>query len=176
MKVIFVAGAWGSGTSAVMGALDPLGVATFGPHAQSTDTRTPGTFELIPFRKIILDFIDEASMSPRDDYGNEIDFWAQIASALRELGKRIECGEFGVWPGGMPKVLALKMPLASLCLTAIVRAFDADIVLIHRPLNEIEASRVRRRWPEQFGAKGANRLYSKLFTDIIGQKAHGASA
>ena len=62
MKLIFVAGSWGSGTTAVIGALNGLGVPTLGPHFQSKDPRTKNTFELLPFRKLVLRYVDESTL------------------------------------------------------------------------------------------------------------------
>lgn len=170
MKVIFVAGSWSSGTSMVIGALDHLGVPTFGPHFPSNDSRTPNTFELMSFRNVILDHVDEAAMMPKNRFSSEEDFSQHLISALRQLGQQLEQGEFGAWPEGIPKIVALKMPLASMCLPEITQAFDTDIILVHRPLNQIEASRVRRKWPEQFGAAGANKIYLKMFSDLLEYK------
>lgn len=170
MKVIFVAGSWGSGTSAVIGALDRLGVPTFGPHFQSNDPRTPNTYELIAFREVILDHVEEAAMMPKHRFSSVTDFSRQLMAALRQFGQRLQCGDFGPWPEGIPRVVALKMPLASMCLPEISQVFDTDIILIHRPLKEIEASRARRNWPEYFGAVGANKVYSKVFSDLLEYK------
>lgn len=170
MKVIFIAGSWSSGTSMVIGALDRLGVPTFGPHFQSNDPRTPNTFELVPFRQLIMDHVDEAAMMPNSRFSSEAEFSRQLTVALHQFGQQLERGDFGPWPQDMPKIVALKMPLASMCLPEITQAFDTDIILVHRPLNEIEASRVRRKWPEQFGAAGANKVYMKMFADMFENK------
>ena len=167
MKTIFVAGSWGSGTSMVTGALDRLGVSTFGPHFQSNDPKTPNTFELMPFREIILNHVDEAAMLPRERFSNLEEFSRQLSSALRRFGEQLERGEFGSWPQNMPKVVALKMPLASMCLPEIVQALSADIILVHRPLREIEASRLRRNWLAYMGSAGANRIYLKILADLM---------
>lgn len=170
MKVIFIAGPYGSGTSMVIGALDQLGVPTFGPHFQSNDPRTPNTFELMPFREVILNFIDVVTIIPRNQFTSQEDFTNKLTSALRQFGRQLEQGEFGPWPEGIPKIVALKMPLASVCLPEITQVFDTDIILVHRPFNEIENSRVRRNWPEHFGATGANQIYLKIFADLIENK------
>jgi len=170
MKVIFVAGSWSSGTTMVIGALDHLGVPTFGPHFHSNDPRTPNTYELMPFRKVIMNHVDEAAMMPHSRFSSEKDFSHQLTSALRQFGQQLERGEFGTWPEGNPKVVALKMPLASMCLPEITQVFDTDIIIVHRPMSEIEASRVRRNWPEYFGAAGANKVYMKMFSDMFDHK------
>jgi Sulfotransferase family len=170
MKVIFIAGSWGSGTTMVIGALDRLGVPTFGPHFESDDPRTPNTYELMPFRELILDHVDESSMMPKNQFSSDADFSRQLTAALSLFGRQLERGDFGPWPDGNPKVVALKTPLASVCLPEITQVFDTDIILVHRPLNEIEASRLRREWAEYFGAAGATKVYTKMFSDLFERK------
>jgi hypothetical protein len=170
MKVIFIAGSWSSGTTMVIGALDHLGVPTFGPHFHSNDPRTPNTYELMPLRKVIMEHVDEAAMMPHRRFSNEADFSRQLTTALQHFAQHLEQGDFGPWPEGKRKVVALKMPLASMCLPEITQVFDTDIIVVHRPMSEIEASRVRRNWPEQFGAAGANKVYMKMFADMFDHK------
>lgn len=170
MKVIFIAGSWGSGTSMIIGALDGLGVPTFGPHVESNDPKTRYTYELKAFREIILDHVEESAMMPKNRFSSVADFSRQLTAALRQFGQRLERGDFGPWPEGNPRVVALKLPLASMCLPEITQVFDTDIILVHRPLDEIEASRARRKWAEYFGAAGATKMYTKIFSDLFEHK------
>ncbi|MDG1708138.1 MAG: hypothetical protein P8H03_05215 [Emcibacteraceae bacterium] len=71
MKLIFIAGSWGSGTTSVIGALDSLGIPTFGPHFQSNDHKTKNTYELQPFRALISHFVNEEPIQVRNNYKTE---------------------------------------------------------------------------------------------------------
>jgi len=170
MKVIFIAGSWGSGTTMVIGALDHLGVPTFGPHFHSNDPRTPNTYELTAFRRLILDHLNERTMMPDKRFTSKDDYSHQLIAALHQLRQQLERGDFGPWPEGKRKVVALKVPLASMCLPEITQVFDTDIICVHRPLSEIEASRVRRRWPKHLGGEGAEKVYSQMFSDLFERK------
>jgi hypothetical protein len=159
VKLIFVAGAWGSGTTAVAGALVELGVSTFGPHFRTSDPRTPNSFELVAFRELVLRFVDEGKVS-FDAVRS-----AELVAALTEFRGALDAGKFGDWPEG-PRRLVLKLPAAGLCLPQIAHVFDTTAIVVHRPLAEIEASRVRRGWSANLGAAGARAIYSKLFSDL----------
>lgn len=164
MKVIFIAGSWGSGTTAVIGALNSLGVPTPGPHFQSKDPRTKNTFELVPFRNLVHHHVDEPALKHRDNYRDE------FIPALQQFKARLENNAFPNQPNPEKRLLALKMPLASLCLPEICRTFDTRIIIVHRPLDEIEASRLRRNWGAQYGGSGAQHLYGHMFNDLFQHK------
>lgn len=159
MKLIFIAGAWGSGTTAVAGALVELGVPAFGPHFRTSDPRTPNSFELVAFRDLVLRFVDERAVSLDQSRS------ADLVAELMKFRQTLETGKFGAWPEG-PQRLVLKLPAASLCLPQIAHVFDTTVIVVHRPLAEIEASRVRRGWSANLGAAGARAIYSKLFSDL----------
>jgi len=160
VKIIFVAGSWGSGTTALAGALAKLGVSAFGPHFRTNDPRTPASFELIPFRNLILGFVDEATVSFKGDRSDE------LVAALRSFAEALERGDHGAWSADRPKRALLKMPLATICLPQITAVFETSIILVHRRFDEIEASRKRRNWPAYFGAAGARTIYSRAISDL----------
>jgi len=171
MKLVFVAGSWGSGTTAVTGALDRLGVQTMGPFLVSNDPRTENTFELLPFRRIVLAHVDEPTLAFRDSYPDG------FVAALETFRDHLQGLDWPQQPGVPERVFALKMPLASLCLPALRRVFDMRLVVVHRSLKDIEASRLRRHWPALFGEQGARQIYDRLFDDILacGQSCLGIS-
>ncbi|MDG1708137.1 MAG: hypothetical protein P8H03_05210 [Emcibacteraceae bacterium] len=59
------------------------------------------------------------------------------------------------------------MPLSSICLPEICKIFETKIILVHRPFEEIEASRTRRNWPALYGEAGAKKIYGKIFSDTV---------
>ena len=164
MNIIFVAGSWGSGTSSVIGALDAFGIQTLGPHFHSNDPRTVNTFELQRFREVILQHIHENSLQFIHSNREE------LVTALTLFRSWAE--QHSAWSGTSRgnRWLALKMPLASACLPEIVRALDARIIVVHRPMKAIEATRLRRNWPEIFGAAGAHLIYNRIFADALSYK------
>jgi len=164
MRVVFVAGSWGSGTTAVIGALNCLGVPTLGPYFQSSDPKTRNTFELIPFRNLIHRYVDEQTVRHKENYHKE------FLPALELLGEQIENELWRDRHDDADKILALKMPLASMCLPEICSAFETKIVVVHRPFEEIEASRRRRNWPAIYGLLGARTIYNQIFTDLISHR------
>jgi hypothetical protein len=160
MKTIFVAGSWGSGTTALAGALHHLGVSSFGPFFRSRDPRTRNTFEWLPFRDVVLRHVDEETLSRKT--GSD-----ELVADLAALRDGLEAESIGSWGGGTSRNLLLKMPVASICLPEIVEVFDPRIVVVHRPFDDIERTRHRRSWTEVFGRKGAAAIYSRLTYDLI---------
>lgn len=154
-KVIFIAGSFGSGTSAVAGALAKLGVSSLPPHFQTNDPRTPSSFESLAFRKLVDSIANDADLSVADNRAGTSKF-------IKELKKLVAKAD-----GGIHDAVMLKMPLASLCLPQIVEAVDPFVIVVHRPFDEIEASRNRRNWPAHYGAVGAQRIYYQLTWDLI---------
>ncbi len=162
MKVIFVAGAWGSGTTALAGALVKLSTTAFGPRFQTNDPRTTDSYELVPFRDLILSFVDEPALQLRPGCSRELE------RALAQFAHDLEAEKFGVWPPFRPRRAVLKLPAATLCLRQLIHTFkDISILLMLRPFDEIEASRARRNWDPHFGANGACEVYSTAIHDLI---------
>ncbi|MCC3860596.1 sulfotransferase [Pseudemcibacter aquimaris] len=164
MELIFVAGSWGSGTTAVAGALDKLGVPTFGPHFKTRDERTKNSYELIPFRDMVLHFVDEASIQHKGNYTSG--FKLELENFKNSLLK----AKWPELPNPERKIFALKMPLATLCLPEICEIFDTKIILIHRPFDDIEESRLRRDWHPNFGGAGAYKIYQHFLANTITHK------
>lgn len=153
MKVIFIAGSYSSGTSAVTGILDQMGVASLPPHFRTKDPLTPNSYESVAFRNLVNAYADGMKLTTDPTKA------AKFVQDLRELVKNAD--------GGPADALVLKMPLASICLPQIIEAVDPHVILVHRPLEEIEASRMRRNWAPIYGALGARLIYSKLVSDLV---------
>jgi hypothetical protein len=68
-------------------------------------------------------------------------------------------------PGDEPTFL--KYPLSALMIPELAAVFEIRLVYVLRPLGDIEATRLRRRWPEIYGAPGAKIIYSKMFQCLI---------
>ena len=160
MKTVLIAGAWGSGTSAVGAALHHLGVTTFGPFLMTNDPNTPNSYEWLPFRELMLRHTHPPSVSRITDS-------SLLISDLRRFRDEVDQGKFGDWPSEKSNTLLLKMPIASICLPEIVEVMNPFVVVVQRPLNEIEKTRNRRGWHEFYGMKGAGIIYSKVFRDLI---------
>ncbi len=162
-RLLLVTGPWSSGTSAVAGMLDALGVNGLGPYFNTNDVRTPVSFESIAFRNTVLALASENDLqitASRD----------QALAALRALRQRVIDGEFGPYDAKNPAPIFLKLPLSALLLSMICQVFDAQLLYVLRPMKDIEATRVRRNWPEHFGAKGAQIIYAQMFKTLVNRR------
>jgi|TARA_B100000315_G_C14435971_1_gene522433 hypothetical protein len=160
MKIVLIAGAFGSGTSAVAGALHHMGISTVPPHFHTNDPRTPNSYESQAFRDIVRSFADENTLTVDT---TKSDLFVQ---RLKNFLANVEASRRPPSGDDYPAYIALKHPLASICLNEITLAFDPTIILLHRPLEEIEATRIRRGWAPQHGAAGAQIIYSKARSDL----------
>ena len=57
----------------------------------------------------------------------------------------------------------LKHPLSAMFLPQICKLFNTRLIYVVRPIADIEATRRRRDWPSEYGARGAEIIYSHMF-------------
>ena len=156
MQLILVSGPWGSGSSALAGALTRLGVQAPGPFFQTADPRTPNSFEMVGFRNLILQLADEASLQRRCDPSVAL-------QAIRHFHRQlIQAPQLDP-----SRPLLLKLPLSALFLAELSQVFELRLPICLRSLTAIEATRQRRGWPAHLGALGAQPLYGAIFTHVV---------
>jgi hypothetical protein len=159
MKLLLVCGPFGSGTTAVAGLLARLGAIGFGPYYQPADERTPNSHELIAFRDSMLTLASEETTTLLPG--------ADVKNALEIFRDRIANQEFGAYDSSAGVPIFLKHPLAALIIPQICAAFETRLIYLVRPVRDIEASRRRRKWGAQYGAKAAGIIYSQMFNALI---------
>lgn len=166
MKALLICGPWGSGTTAVAGLAAHMGALGFGSylHFKTNDRRTPDSYEFIPFRELVLRYADEPTVSLKPLAAGA------VQESLRTLQQRIERQEFGPYDVRHPSWIILKYPLAALLIQQICETFETRLVYVMRPLQHIEQTRLRRRWPANFGSAGASIIYQHM-ADIRDRKA-----
>lgn len=156
MRLILVGGPWGSGSTALAGVLQHLGVQAPGPFFQTFDPRMPNSLEMVAFRDLVLQLADEATQQRRVDPAFSL-FALQRFRQQLERDSRIDPSQ----------PILLKLPLAAVLLPELSEVFNLLLPICLRPLEAIEATRLRRRWPAHFGQAGAERLYGQLFSHVV---------
>lgn len=155
MKLILVCGPWSSGTTAVSGMLDQLGLNGVGPYFRTNDALTKNSFESTAFRTVINQLAAEETLTlklaPKD-----------ARAALEVFKAQLEGQQ-----SAEAAPVFLKYPLSALLIPQICKVFDTRLIYVLRPTAGIEATRVRRNWPANYGALGANVLYSKMFQVLV---------
>ena len=154
MRLILVTGSYGSGTTAVTGALVSMGIPSIPPFFESNDPRTVNTYESLAFKELVNLLADQSTLRVDDSKGPE------FQDGLKTLLENADTGA--------DESVVLKAPLASVCLQHISRAVETTVIMVHRPLEEVEATRKRRNWHAVYGAAGAQVIYSRLLSDLIG--------
>jgi hypothetical protein len=162
MKILLICGPWGSGTTAVAGLAVRLGALGFDPvfHFRTNDPRTPDSYEFSPFRTIVRELADEPTLSLKPAAPGA------AQSRLRFLRQRIEAQQFGDYDPERAAPIVFKYPLAALLIAEICEIFETKLIYVMRPPEQIEQTRLRRRWsPPHYGAAGANAIY-RLMADL----------
>lgn len=155
MQLVLVCGPWSSGTTVVAGLLERLGLRGLPPYFVTSDPRTPNSFESMEFRRLIGELVDEDTLRMRVDR-------PLAEQRLLEFRERL-----GQQAGDGAAPLFLKYPPSALLIPEICKVFDTRLVYVLRPMQAIEATCERRNWAAQFGAAGAQVLYSLMFQALI---------
>lgn len=162
MKLILVCGPWSSGTTAVSGMLDQLGLDGVGPFFRTNDALTKNSFESIAFRAVINQLASEGTLKlklpPKETLAALQNFRVQLVERSEEHQAQT---------GAEASPIFLKYPLSALLIPQICKVFDTRLIYVLRPTAAIEATRARRNWPGNYGALGANILYSKMFQVMV---------
>jgi hypothetical protein len=155
MQLILVCGPWSSGTTVVAGVLERLGLRGLPPYFVTSDPRTPNSFESMDFRRLIGELVDEGTLRMRVDRSLAQQRLLEFRGLLEQRAD------------GDAAPLFLKYPLSALLIPEICRVFATRLVYVLRPMQAIEATRERRNWNVQFGAAGAQVLYSSMFQALV---------
>lgn len=159
--LVLVSGPWSSGTTAVAGALVHAGLKSFGPFLQTRDPRTPNSYEWTVFRDWTQRFASEQTLSLT------VDSPAPIRAAALQFRDEILDQRYGPYDPLVDAPLVMKYPLSALLLPALADAFSLRVLVVTRPLADIEATARRRGWGQVFGATGAQLIYSQLFDALV---------
>jgi hypothetical protein len=158
MKTIVVIATWSSGSSALTGYLERCGAYSCPPHLETSDPRTPVSYEPLKYQEQLTSLFDENSLrvagDPQAFKAFFEDWWTKEHAKAQNLDH---------------SHIVLKHPLQCLILPYLDKKLDAQYVFLTRPLDKIEATRTRRKWPRSFGAAGAQLLYSAAFKFFVAQ-------
>lgn len=156
--LVLVCGPWSSGSSAVAGLLAQAGLQAPGPFVAVNDPRTPQTFEMLAFQKLLKQLASEETLTLKVPTAQALEALRQFRD--QQLMPQVTSGT------GCPPML-LKHGLAVLFIEQLRQLFDLRLVGVLRPLADIEATRQRRRWHRSMGRAGAEVIYSALMTEMV---------
>lgn len=153
MRTILVVGNWSSGTTAVTGYLSQLGGYTCRPTIKTSDPRTPDSHESVEFRHAVAAIYDELSL---ERIGDPKEFSTWFAPWLTQQHRRATLNG--------RDFVALKHPLSAFLIAEIYDICRPLVVLVKRPYDEIENTRLRRQWAPNYGKSGAEAIYPKALS------------
>src|ERR1043166_9075765 len=157
MKLVLICGPYGSGSTAVAGLLSAIGAVGFGLYHRTNDPRTRSSYELVPFRDLLMDLIDETTMSLKPGAPVE----ARLIDFRKALSK--------VLPQGETRPIFLKHAASALIIPQICQVFETRLVYMLRAMKDIEATRQRRNWA--IGTVAQTRsIYSQMFDHLVNRK------
>lgn len=153
VKVIFVLASWSSGSTSVAGYLDKCGAYSCPPHFTTVDERTPSAFEPAEYGGVLKLCLDEETLqvnAKAEGFGVFFRDWI--------AGKRRLAAEAG------HRFIVIKHPAQSLVLPILMAVEpQAILVVVTRPFEKIEATRVRRNWIAAYGEAGARAIYGVTY-------------
>jgi hypothetical protein len=155
IKTILILSSFSSGSTAVAGFLEQCGAYLCPPLTLTNDPLTPSGKEPVEYRSALVSCIDELSLRRQKPSSVFLEFftaWHPIQST-----RASEAGS---------KAIVLKHPLQAFFLDEIFKVCDPKLVLVHRPFNNIEATRLRRQWHPVYGKAGAQVIYNSLYSKL----------
>lgn len=156
VKVAVLLSAWSSGSTSVSGYLDRCGAYTCPPHVRTNDERTPIAYEPIEFRKALIRYVDEKTLTIT---GQLSEFEAFLQDWLpRQKENALAAGS---------TLIAIKHPLAVAVVSALHEASQCRFALITRNYDAIEKTRERRNWFPRYGKNGAQAIYNTALHQLI---------
>lgn len=153
---IIIIATWSSGSTALTGFLHQCGAYTCPPHQKTNDERTPIAYEPLLYADALRKLFDEFTLKKKGDF--EIfrsffeDFYIKEVAMAEKLGF---------------EAIALKHPLQTFILPYLNKFLNPKYVFVTRPIEQIEATRVRRKWHPVYGAQGAKQIYSTATNFLI---------
>ena len=157
IPIIWITGPWSSGSTALTGWFENLGAYGCPPYQKTNDPRTPNSYESKALRDKLCECRNELTLETKDDaLEKNLLAWFQDWKKTQE-SIAIQQGH---------NYLVLKHPLLAYYIQDLRSAADR-IILITRPLQDIEKTRRRRGWHKTYGNSGAKLIYSKLFNTYL---------
>ena len=147
-SVAVVMGPFGSGTSALAAAAGALGANAHPPFAKVVDPKTPISGESLELRRIVTPAYDPEKVCRKD-----LPPW--FIPRLR------------LWAG--PGLSVAKMPALAFFVPELCEAWEPYFLRLRRDHEAIEATRLRRGWPTEYGAHGAKRIDAELDLALHGK-------
>jgi hypothetical protein len=155
IRTILVLSSYSSGSTAVTGFFEQCGVYACPPFTVTNDPLTPSAKEPVEYRNILVSCRNEFSLKEQKPNSVFLEFFARWHPI--QTAKAQEAGS---------KAIVLKHPLQAFYLDQIFEVCDPKLVLVHRPFDNIEATRLRRKWHPVYGRAGARVIYNVLYAKL----------
>ena len=154
MKTILILCSWSTGSTSVAGFLDRCGCFTCPPHYPTNDPKTPSAYESHSLRNQLHQLIDIETDEFRQIGKEEVfeSFFKDWIEEQKKIASNIG-----------KNFIVLKHPLKIFAMKIIEKYTNPQFMVLTRPLEKIEATRLRRSWPDIYGEKGAVVIYKKIF-------------
>tara|TARA_X000001036_G_scaffold428710_1_gene458856 strand:+ start:1154 stop:1765 length:612 start_codon:yes stop_codon:yes gene_type:complete len=162
MKIILILCSWSSGSTSVAGFLDRCGCHTCPPHYPTNDPKTPNAYESHALRNHLHQLIDIETSEFKQIGKEQVfeSFFKDWIEEQKELASNIG-----------KNFIVLKHPLKIFVMKIIEKYTNPEFLVLTRPFEKIESTRLRRRWPEIYGEKAAVVIYKKIY-EYLQQSNH----
>ena len=154
-RPVLILSSWGAGAGVVNAFLGECGAYLCPPFSPATNPKQI-TSESLHFRGIVAATIDEDTFEFKADaniFRQGFKRWyAQELAKLDEVGKTR---------------ISLMYPLSAFLLHEIFQVVNPLVVVITRPYQDIEKTRIQMGNPELRGKAGATRIYNQIFSYLV---------
>jgi hypothetical protein len=155
VKVLFVCGPWGSGTSIVTRILIRLGAIGLSPYVDSRDPKTGNSYESVVYWDVLLGLANDRTFSLLKD--KKVVF-SELAQFRKNLEDQAAASDLKL----NETPIVLKSALTCLFIEELNQIFDAKFIFVRRDVEEIEFGRIRRGWESFLGGEGARKAYGVM--------------
>lgn len=152
-RPILILSSWSSGSPLVAGFLGQCGGYLCPPFAKSMNPQSPVTYESEMYRGMVSATINEFSFDFKVDpviFRNGFASWykQQIQDASRAGAQKI----------------VLNHPLSVFLLEQICQVADPIFLIVTRPFEKIEQTRMKQNLAPSYGAEGARIIYERAYS------------
>lgn len=156
MKTLVILSSFSSGSSAVAGFLERCGAHSCPPHMLTLDKRTPLAYENIFLKDTLEKLFDTNDASNDFNLKGSLESFADFFATWYQ-------DQLTVCKGIGKKFMVIKNPLLIFTLHIIhARLENPFYIILKRPLNKIEETRIRRGWAPLLGKQGAKIIYNEI--------------
>ncbi len=151
VKVTLVLSSWSTGSTSVAGFLDKAGAYTCPPHLHTVDDLTPNAYEPLEYQEALAKCVDNMTLQQKGRIEDFVAFFVPWLDRQKALARQAGSS-----------CIVIKQPLQATLLPILNSLVDCRYVVVTRPYDDVENTRIRRNWHPVRGQLGATAIYGMI--------------